>query len=211
MNTHRQHETRTPDAAPKRNIRPRVVKLMAWACGGLITAFFFTRLMAWGLGVGLMYLTTAAYGQAAAYSGLPSATTTDPAIVRIAESYRKAVLAGDAAAVISLYRDDAIEMPAFQGPVVGRTAIGQFYRGMFNSPVKITGFTFSHIEATANGDVGYDVGTYKRSMTTPSGPIEVSGTYTVILKRTADEWKVAYTTYTCDCPPPGAPPATASR
>ena len=70
------------------------------------------------------------------------------------------------------------------------------------SPVRVTSFTFSHTEVSTHGDVAYDVGTYKRTMTTPGGPVDASGPYVVILKQTAVKWQIAYLIYNCDCPPP---------
>ena len=118
----------------------------------------------------------------------------DPAVVQKADAYLRAVLKSDAAAVASLYRDDAIEMQPAQPPIEGRAAIERCYQEMFAGPVKVTGFTFTHVESTIAGDVAYDVGTYRRTMTAPGapGPIVDNGKYVVILKRTAGDWKAAY-------------------
>jgi len=134
-------------------------------------------------------------------------------ILQAAETYRQAVLKGDAATAVSLFRDDAVEMPPNQHAVTGRDALTQFYEGQFHSPVKVTSFTFSHSETTVHGDVAIDVGTYKRSMSTQGGPMDVAGPYVVILKQTEGKWRIAYAIYNSDCPPPapGAPGARASR
>jgi uncharacterized protein (TIGR02246 family) len=118
----------------------------------------------------------------------------DPTVIGRADAYLSAVLKGDAAAVASLYRDDAIEMLPARPAVEGKAAIEGCYREMFAGPVKVTGFTFSHVESTIAGDVAYDIGTYKRTMTVPGapGPIVDNGKYVVILKRTAGDWKAAY-------------------
>ena len=126
---------------------------------------------------------------------------------QLADAHRKAVLDADVAGVLAVYRDDAVEMPPFQAPIVGRAAIEQFYRNMFKGPIKVTGFTFIHTETTVHDDVAYDVGTYKRTMSAPTGPLEAVGPYVVILKRTDGAWKLAYIIYNCDCPPPGPPPS----
>ena len=44
----------------------------------------------------------------------------DRSIVKTADAYLKAVLAGDAAAVGATYRDDAVEMPPCRPPLKGR-------------------------------------------------------------------------------------------
>ncbi len=129
----------------------------------------------------------------------------DPIVVQRADAYLNAVLKGDAAAVASLYRDDAIEMQPSQPPIEGRAAIERCYQEMFAGPVKVIGFAFTHVESTIAGDVAYDVGTYRRTMTAPGapGPIVDNGKYVVILKRTAGDWKAAYVIRNSDIPSPG--------
>ena len=115
--------------------------------------------------------------------------------------YRKAVLDGNAAAVAAVFREDAVEMPPCQRMVQGRGAIEQFYRGMFGGPVKVTRFTFNHLESSVEGEVAFDIGTYKQDLSTPGGVVEDTGKYTAILKRTGGEWMVAYLIYNSDFPP----------
>jgi ketosteroid isomerase-like protein len=170
----------------------------------VLTMFLASRFLAWAsttFGVALLSAVNSAQAASIA-AATPPSTSGDPVILKRADVYRNAVLAGDASAVISLFRDDAIEMPPFQPPVSGRAAIQDFYRHSFAAPMKVTAFTFDHTETMAQGDVAYDVGTYKRTMSGTAGVIEVHGTYIVILKRTGPNWKIAYITYTFDAPPP---------
>ncbi len=135
-------------------------------------------------------------------------TRPDPAIEKTAGAYLKAVLAGDAAGVGATFRDDAVEMPPCRPLLKGRAAIEQYYRGLFEGPVKITEFTFSHLETVAAGDVGYTTGTYKQKLLPKSGqPIDDSGSFVVIVKREAGVWKAAYVIHNSDRPPamPGSP------
>ncbi len=211
---------RTASAQPSKATVPSIVsesarrlgRLAAWTGAILMVMSLGARLMSWASGALIgVFLSTMAMGQAASLPVAPGVNP-DSAILKASEAYRKAVLKGDAAGVAVLYRDDAIEMPPFQRAIAGRTAIEQYYRGMFKSPMKVTGFTFTHTETTADGDIGYDVGTYRRNMSEgPARLVEAAGTYVVILKRTRGDWKVAYITYTCDCPPPGASAPGAAR
>ena len=124
------------------------------------------------------------------------------AIAAIADAYVKASLAGDVKAIVALYTDDAVEMPPNEPPVKGRAAIEQYYQKQFGS-AKMASFTLTHLDTRASGDTGYDVGTYQQAIT-PSGsgsPVNDSGKYVVILKRTAGAWKVAYAIYNSDLPP----------
>jgi uncharacterized protein (TIGR02246 family) len=130
-----------------------------------------------------------------------SAKQNDPSIVAGADAYLKAVVAGDARAVAAMFDDDAILMPPNQRLLRGRLAIQQFYEVWCHSPMKPASFSFDHVEATVAGDSAYDVGTYKMSI--PTGPgrsVDDEGKYTVVLKRSAGEWKVAYLIFNSDLP-----------
>jgi uncharacterized protein (TIGR02246 family) len=178
-----------------------------WACAGLGGLFLGVKACGWVSGAALaMIFSTMAFGQEAS---LPVVATPDVEIVRLAETYRHAVLNADATAATAVFRDDAVEMPPFQPPIVGREAIARSYENAFHGPVKVTAFTFTHAEATIHGDVAFDIGTYKRTMSgTPQGTIEVAGPYVVILKRTNGTWKIAYIIYNYAVPP--APPGSAA-
>jgi uncharacterized protein (TIGR02246 family) len=133
----------------------------------------------------------------------------DPAIVKVADAYVKASLAGDAKAIAALYTEDAIEMPPHQAMIKGRAAIEQYYVKLFADGSKVSAFTIDHLESTATGNVGYDVGTYRQTITAKDGkPMNETGKYTVILKKSGADWKVAYAIYNSDQPPP--PPAPKS-
>jgi uncharacterized protein (TIGR02246 family) len=141
-----------------------------------------------------------------------SVTQADPSVVEGADAYLKAMLAGDESAVVALYREDAVLMPANRPLLQGRTAIEQYYRELFQGPVKITAFTFTHLESAVSGDTAYDVGTYKQTLAVgPGRKVDDSGKYSVILKRTGGEWKIAYLIYNSDFPPKAPAAATASR
>jgi ketosteroid isomerase-like protein len=185
-----------------RRLLHKAAKPSAWLGGGLIAFVICSRAVNWAAAAIIAtVLSTMAFGQKASMPVLPAVNKPDAAILKVAETYRKAVVEGNVDAALSVYRDDAVEMPAFQAPVVGKPALEHFYRGMFQGPVKVSEFTLSPSEAAIDGNTAYDVGTYTRTMSgAPSGTIHAVGTYVVILKRTGADWKVAYATYTCDCP-----------
>jgi len=137
-------------------------------------------------------------------SGAAAEERLDAAIVNGAEAYRKAVLAGDAGAVVSTYREDAMELPPCSPPLQGRAAIEAYYRGMFQGPIKIAEFRFEYLEAKASGDMGYAAGTYSRKVTgTPAGAVEETGKFAAIVKRTGGEWKTVCVIYNSDAPSSG--------
>jgi uncharacterized protein (TIGR02246 family) len=128
--------------------------------------------------------------------------TKDPEVVKLADAYVKATLAGDAKAVAALYAEDAIEMPPNLSAIKGRAAIQQYYAKLFSNPaLKLDTFTLNHIEAMTSGDVGYDVGTYVQTVTMKDKPVKETGKFTVILKRAGGEWQIAYAIYNADQSP----------
>ncbi len=133
-----------------------------------------------------------------------AAASKDPAVLAVAEAYRAATLKGDTAGILRLYTDDAVEMGPGSPPVKGRAAIEQYYRQQMSGPGRITAFTFDHLESRTSGDVGYDVGTYRQTMT--GGPMagDDTGKYVVILKKSGGQWKVAYAIYNSDRNPTAA-------
>jgi uncharacterized protein (TIGR02246 family) len=123
----------------------------------------------------------------------------DPSVVEGADKYLKAVLAGDASTVAAIYREDAVLMPSECPLLRGRAAIGQYYREWFKGPAKVTAFTFTHLESPVLGETAYDVGTYRQTLSLgASGTVNVAGKYSVILKRSGGEWKIAYLIFNSD-------------
>lgn len=132
----------------------------------------------------------------------PASTASDKAIVAVADQYVKATLAGDAKAIAALYTEDAVEMPPNAPSVKGRAAIQQMYEKNFKE-AKTGNFAVTHVDSRSSGDVGYDVGTYRQTIT-PTGGTEMkdTGKYIVVLKRVGGSWKVAHAIYNSDLPPP---------
>jgi ketosteroid isomerase-like protein len=124
----------------------------------------------------------------------------EPAVVQRADAYAEAVLSGNTAKMASFYLENGIEMAPNRTWVEGRGAIQALHQELCAGPVKLTGFSFTHLESSVAGDTAYDVGTYRQTMTAPgaAGPIDDVGKYVAILKRSAGEWKVAYVIYNSD-------------
>jgi uncharacterized protein (TIGR02246 family) len=189
-------------------------KIVLWTTGVSTAAFACVEVAAWTqttmktwflASVGAILLSTVVSAEPPARdnSGAPSVSAE---IVKAADTYRTAVLAGDARAAAATYTEDGIELPPAHPLVRGRRAIEEHFRELFQG-AKVTAFTFSHLEATINGNVAYDVGTYEQSLSLPSGQvISDAGKYVAVLKRTQGEWKAAYAIYNSD----GASPAPCS-
>jgi len=178
-----------------------LIGIASWACGTAFTVFLCDKIVTWASGALIsMVVSTMSLGQQVSASALPTANL-DTEIVEVSETYRKAVLNADLPTLTGLYRDDAIEMPFFHAPIAGRTAIAQFYQTLLKGSSQIREFSFTHLETTRHGEIAYDIGTYKRSVSeTSSAPIEATGTYIAILKRDTEAWRIAYLMYNCDSP-----------
>jgi len=151
-----------------------------------------------GFVFGFLLVTATAFAQTAS----PPAAKADPGVVKLADTYVKAFLAGDPKAVAALYTEDAVEMPPNQPLIKGRAAIEQYYAKFFADGSKMSAFTLEHLEAVSSGMVGYDVGTYRQTVTFKDGKaVNETGKYTVIAKKSGADWKVAYAIYNGDQPP----------
>ncbi len=150
-------------------------------------------------------LLTASFAAIAWVQATPSLAgsppTVDSTVVEGADKYLRAVLVGDASAVAGMFREDATLMPSDCPLLRGRLAIQQYYSEWFKSPEKITAFTFTHLESPILGDTAFDVGTYNQTLSiTGVGPVNIAGKYSVILKRSGGEWKIAYLIFNTDSP-----------
>jgi uncharacterized protein (TIGR02246 family) len=126
-------------------------------------------------------------------------------IGKVSDAYVKASLAADAKAIAALYTEDAVEMPPNQPMVKGRAAIEQYYTKQFGGSAKLQSFALTKIESNASGDIGFEVGTYRQTITDGQHPMNDAGKYTVVMKRTGGAWKVAYAIYNSDTPPTAMP------
>ena len=126
-------------------------------------------------------------------------------IAKVSDAYVNASLSADPKAIAALYTDDAVEMPPNQPMVKGRAAIEQYYTKQFGGSAKLQSFALTKIESNASGDIGYEVGTYRQTLTDGQHPMNDAGKYTVVMKRTGGAWKVAYAIYNSDTPPTAMP------
>ena len=114
------------------------------------------------------------------------------AIRQLAADWRSGWLAGDAAALMSLYSDDPVLMPQGQPAVIGKEAIRPLYEAVLNEVAIRSEGTLMEVEAS--GDWGYFWSTYKLKATPKAGgaPIESEGKSLFIVKRQASgAWKIA--------------------
>ncbi len=107
------------------------------------------------------------------------------------EAYVQAVLAGDSAATVAQFTEDAVLMPPNQPLVEGRSDIGAWYASF-----TVTELTVTEAQVDGRDRLAYDRGTYSVTFSTEGMPEAVSdtGKYVHILRKQADGswlWAVA--------------------
>lgn len=114
------------------------------------------------------------------------------AIKRLFEDWNAGWVAGDTAALLSLYADDPALMPQNQPAMVGKAAIRLLYQSVFDEfNVKGEGRL---MEIEISGDWGYFWSAYRLTATPKAGgePIEDEGKSIFIVRRQNDNsWKIA--------------------
>ncbi|MFQ5550023.1 MAG: YybH family protein [Gemmatimonadales bacterium] len=102
-------------------------------------------------------LTTLAIAFTACETGVAPLTDADVAAIgEVREAYRQAVLAGDAAAIASVYTTDGVEMPPNMPAAEGHDAI----QAANESPMDVSEFHITSVETVGFGDFAFDRGTF---------------------------------------------------
>jgi uncharacterized protein (TIGR02246 family) len=187
--------------------RRLIGKTVLWLTGSCAATFVSMEIARWTHAalrtwliatMGTVFLSTVVGAQAPVRGDSGSQRTE---IVKVADTYRMAILSGDAQRAAAVYADDGAELPPGQPLVRGPAAIEEHLRGLF-AGAKVTAFTFSHLDTTVEGNVAYDAGKYEQQLTLPSGQVLADvGKYLVVLKRTPGGWKAAFVMYNSDSSP----------
>lgn len=118
------------------------------------------------------------------------ALTADMAAVEAA--WTQAYEAGDAAALASLYADDAVYLAPYSEAVRGRAAIQTRFAETLGT-MTARQVTIHRTDAGGSGDLAYGIGNYsvEMGMMGAEAPMTDSGKYITIAKRGADgTWKI---------------------
>jgi uncharacterized protein (TIGR02246 family) len=131
-----------------------------------------------------------------------AATNEAEAINKLRSDHSAAYNAGDTAALVGFFTDDAVLMPPNNLVVVGKEAIESRYQLTF------THFTAEHNhlsdEIKVMGDYAFERGTYEVKMIPKAGgeSVQDKGKYIAILQRQPnDTWKFARLIWNSDNPP----------
>lgn len=126
------------------------------------------------------------------------------AIDELRTKYLAAENAGDAAALAALYADDGVYMPSNMPAASGKAAIQALFEQMFTQMSSSGSATPASVDIA--GDWAIERGDYKTTMTPKAGgkPMEDTGKYVVVSRKSDSGWKVHYLIWNSDMPLPGA-------
>ena len=110
------------------------------------------------------------------------------AILKIAENFSTAMMAGDSEAILSMYTEDAKIFP------VNRQILSGDDLATYWAPENVSGVTahkFYPEEISVMGDTAYDYGYYAGTSENAEGAsVNWKGKYVVVWKKTAEGWKI---------------------
>ncbi|WP_445956808.1 YybH family protein [Yeosuana sp.] len=106
--------------------------------------------------------------------------------------FAKALVAKDATAAANLYTENASLLPPNEPMVTGRENIKNYWQGAIDAG--LVAASVKTIDASSDGDLGYEVGTFELKFQAEDGSIITDiGKYTEILKRNEQgEWISIY-------------------
>jgi uncharacterized protein (TIGR02246 family) len=99
--------------------------------------------------------------------------------------FETAANARDAAAIASLYAENATLLPQGSSPVKGRGHIQQYWTAFFAAGASDA--QIRSVEVSSIGDLAYEIGTFQANMPQPQGgTARTQGKYVVIWQRQQD-------------------------
>lgn len=120
--------------------------------------------------------------------------------VEIATRVEQALNHKDAAAVASLYTEDATVMPPNAAAVKGRAAIESFWKQAIEQGM--SDVVLTPLETTSSGSVGYEVLNFELSAGSGDKKVREKGKAVAVLKRGKDgQWRIAYDIWNDDAAP----------
>lgn len=106
-------------------------------------------------------------------------------------------------AAVAFYAEDAIVLPAGAALLSGRDAVRGMYTEVFGSgAVKAFESIPTQIVVAASGDIGYEYGVNRFTLSTPDGDLLDVGKYLVVWKKIDGEWYAAVLSFNSDTPAP---------
>ncbi|MEW6512232.1 MAG: DUF4440 domain-containing protein [Bacteroidota bacterium] len=126
----------------------------------------------------------------------PDVAEVRKAIDAMNEEGKKNMLAGTMDTTMKHYMDDAVSMPNHGPMLKGKSAIRDYYSGMFKG-MKFTKVEFTTEDVGVSGSYAYEVGKYALTMEIPGmGEVSDDGKYLTVYEHAADgTWKIKAETW----------------
>lgn len=139
----------------------------------------------------------------------PAPPKADPAAIEqeikaVVAQWNGFIAARNDSAIAELYAENGVLMPPNQPRIEGKAGIRSFFGGMWAINPSMTLAT-TRVAASDAGDIAIEEGTFALQYPGADGkPIDDTGKYLVIWKKTDAGWKVVRDIFNTDLPP--APP-----
>jgi uncharacterized protein (TIGR02246 family) len=149
---------------------------------------------------------------AAAEAPKPNAAADEAAVRAVNPAWFKALSAGDAAGVASLYAADAVLSPPGAPAARGQAAILEYFTreiAAMSSAGLTNNMGTDPTEVGVSGDLAWEWGTY--NVTDKAGKIVEIGKFTSVLARRDGAWKLIRDTWNSDVAASPAPAADAPK
>lgn len=118
------------------------------------------------------------------------------------EALVAAEVAKDTERALAFWAPDAIAQPAGAPQVQGHEAIRALYNSLFQGPLKEMQGTTTRLEVSQGGDIAYEYGINRMTLSSPAGDLLDVGKYLAVWKKVNGEWFVAALSFTSDAPAP---------
>ena len=136
----------------------------------------------------------------------PVDTTAEAALITArSDSLVMAENAKDADRALAYYLDDAVVQLGNAPQVQGKAAMKDLYNQFFPTMKELDGTTTKVVVSSA-GDMAWEQGVNKLTMTTPGGDVVTMGKYLAIWQKNNGVWMLSAIAVSDDAPPPPPPP-----
>ena len=120
------------------------------------------------------------------------------------EAFVKAFNAKDVTQILAIYAENSVFMPPHQPIIRGKDALKTFYDDLLKSGA--SNLRMDVTEVSGHGPLAYQSGTYEMDVKSASGADSRDrGKYLFILRKLGDTWRLEYTVWNSDLPPPSTP------
>lgn len=110
------------------------------------------------------------------------------AITQRYQEWMKAIRERDLEGILSIYADDATYMPPGRPLASGSAKLREVWGGYLQRKDFIAEYTPT-LHVSDAGDMAYDIGRYRISMTKDEGPVSFVGKYVVVWQKLNGQWR----------------------